>query len=78
MINIKDLKKLYRSGININYYLRKKTNLSEKAITYPPITAPIGDPIPPTIAAANIGNNKLKYVNELRYFEKSIYLILII
>ena len=32
MINIKDLKKLYQSGSNINYYLRKKTNLSEKDI----------------------------------------------
>ena len=34
--------------------------ISEKAITYPPTTAPKGLPIPPTIAEANIGNTRFK------------------
>jgi hypothetical protein len=34
--------------------------ISEKAITYPPTTAPKGLHIPPTIAEANIGNTRFK------------------
>ena len=40
--------------------------ISEKAITYPPKNAPTGLPIPPTIAAANMGRRLLKYVNGLK------------
>ena len=40
-------------------------NNSEKDITKPPIIAPIGLPIPPTIAAANIGKTSCKYVKGL-------------
>ena len=34
--------------------------ISEKAITKPPIIAPIGLPTPPTIAEAKIGKTKFK------------------
>ena len=40
-------------------------NNSEKDITKPPIMAPIGFPMPPTIAAANIGKTSCKYVKGL-------------
>ena len=40
-------------------------DISANAITYPPRKAPKGFPIPPTIAAANIGNMLLKYTNGL-------------
>ena len=47
------------SGLHSNGYSLVR-NISEIALTYPPKKEPLGFPIPPTIAAANIGSILLK------------------